>query len=576
MTGYLPARDGLLLKYSALLPKKQGRFPVVVNYSGYDAGSIGGSAYQQDNTTMDPQLDAKLLRAGYAVVGVNMAGTGCSQGKGKGFDLFSPRWGTDGYDAVEWIAEQKWSNGAVGMANWSFAGLSQVFTATERPPHLRAIAPGMVVTDPWRDNGAPGGVPETSFPISWWLFIQSRWVAAAQTASDEHDLACLGNLAANVVNGNVQKTNPMAFSDARTRPEGAFGKERNLSLRVGRINVPVLSMVAWQDEATGPRGGYYQDQLDPNKTYLVGTNGPHDSYMSSRWQTHLLQFLDRYVKGKRNGFDKQPHVQLWMDSSGGTGEGTEALRGLTPKQVITRQRLPIPVKPLSLALRAGGGLSTSGPGNGEAAGSSYKYPNPGPDSNEWGSSTPAKGSLAFTTAPLSQSLTFAGPGSLNLWVSSTAPDADVQATITEVRPDGQEVYVQRGWLRLSERALDPAKSTVLRPYQKLTTAAVSPIKNTKPVLGRLEIQRFSHTFRKGSSIRVWLDAPSSTGEWGFDIRKDPSTIKVYHDAGHSSQLVLGLLQKGGVSSAQPACNTLLGEPCRTNPIPAPSGTGAAG
>jgi predicted acyl esterase len=575
VTGYLRVRDGLLLKYSVLLPKTKGRFPAVLNYSGYDAGSLGGAAYRAGNTTMDAALDSRLLRGGYAVVGVNMRGTGCSQGGGKGFDLFSPKWGTDGYDAVEWIARQAWSNGAVGMANWSFAGLSQVFTAVQRPPHLKAIAPGMVVTDPWRDNGAPGGVPETQFPVSWWLYIQSRWTAAWQSAVADHDTRCLADLAVNVVNGNLQGGNPAAWSAKKLRPEGALNAERNLSLRASRINVPVLSMVAWQDESTGPRGGYYQDQLDPARTYLVATNGPHDSYMSTRFQqTALLPFFDHYLKGARNGFDKRPHVQLWMDS---TGAGTDdaSLQALRPAQVITRPILPVQVQPVTLALRSGGLLSPTGPQPNEVP-TAYRYPGPGPDSNAWATSRPATGSVSFTTAPLSQTLTFEGAASLNLWVSTAAADADVQATITEVRPDGREVYVQRGWVRLSERAQDPARSSVLRPYPLLTTAALAPLTSTRPVLARLEIEQFAHTFRKGSSIRVWFDAPSTTGEWGFGIVKTPSVIQILHDSAHPSQLILGQLQAGGVTTPLPACGTVLGEPCRTNTLPVPRGTGATG
>jgi predicted acyl esterase len=52
LTGYLPVRDGTQLRYSVLLPKGKGPFPVIVNYSGYDPGSIGGPAYLDDNTAM--------------------------------------------------------------------------------------------------------------------------------------------------------------------------------------------------------------------------------------------------------------------------------------------------------------------------------------------------------------------------------------------------------------------------------------------------------------------------------------------------------------------------------------------
>src|SRR4051794_37884088 len=84
--GYLTTPDGVQLRYSVLLPAARGRFPVLVNYSGYDAGTIGGDAYQQGETWMETDLDARLLKAGYALMGLQMRGTGCSSGT---FDLFA-------------------------------------------------------------------------------------------------------------------------------------------------------------------------------------------------------------------------------------------------------------------------------------------------------------------------------------------------------------------------------------------------------------------------------------------------------------------------------------------------------
>src|SRR5208337_1514830 len=149
LTGYLTAHDGLNLRYSVLLPKGEGPFPVILNYSGYDPGAIGGLAYLHNDTAMSRSLDRTLLEHGYAVMGINARGTGCSEGT---FDFLGRNYGLDGADAVEWAAKQPWSSGAVGMANWSWAGMSQVATASERPPHLRAIAPGMVLTDPRLDS----------------------------------------------------------------------------------------------------------------------------------------------------------------------------------------------------------------------------------------------------------------------------------------------------------------------------------------------------------------------------------------------------------------------------------------
>lgn len=572
-TGYLPARDGTELKYSVLLPKGRGPFPVIMNYSGYDPGSIGGIAYQAGNTTMSPAIDAQLLAAGYAVVGVNMAGTACSAGS---FRLMAGRWSRDGYDAVEWAAAQPWSNGRVGMANWSFAGLSQIMTATERPPHLRAIAPGMAVSDPWRDVGFPGGVKNHLFPATWSLFIQSRWASAASTAAAEGDSECIANLAAN--NASFPKVSPRVDQETNPYPADGGLEGRQVWKRVRQIKVPMLSMVSWQDEATGPRNSHLHDMTDPRRTYLVGSNGVHNNYVSERYRKIMLRFFDRFVKGRRNGFEKEPRVRLWLDATAPDLPGlVERETKLRPGTVIKRRHLPVKVRPMRLNLRAKGRLTARPPGAREGH-DAYAYPDRGPavnaylgsDDERWEAGRVSKeGTAAFTTAPLARTLTFQGSASLNIWVSSTAPDADIQATISEVRPDGREVYVQRGWLRLSERALDPKLSTALVPWQRRERGAISPLKNAKPVHARMEILSFAHIFRRGSSIRVILDTPSTTGGWDFTSPADPSTIRIFHDRRRPSRLVMGLLQRGGIKSGRPACGSLMMQPCRSNTLPVP-------
>lgn len=68
-----------------------------------------------------------------------------------------------------------------------------------------------------------------------------------------------------------------------------------------------------------------------------------------------------------------------------------------------------------------------------------------------------------------------GAGAVNVWVRSSTPNADLQATISEVRPDGKETFVQNGWVRGNERALDPEQSTPLEPVLSLREADVSPL-----------------------------------------------------------------------------------------------------
>src|SRR4051812_24441188 len=155
--GYLAVRDGTELRYDVIRPDGPGPFPALLNYEGYAAGSNAS-----DNGVAT--YTDRLLAKGYAVVGVSVRGTGCSEGE---FDPFNRTMGTDGYDSVEWIARQHWSDGRVGMIGVSFGGITQLLTAAQRPPHLLAIAPSSATSDLYRDVVYPGGILEYDFTFAW-------------------------------------------------------------------------------------------------------------------------------------------------------------------------------------------------------------------------------------------------------------------------------------------------------------------------------------------------------------------------------------------------------------------------
>ena len=113
-----------------------------------------------------PQSGIAILAnlMGFAVVDVNMRGTGCSGGA---YDFFEPLQNLDGYDVIETIARQPWvKNHKVGMMGISYGGISQLFTAQTRPPALAAIAP-LSVLDATATTLYPGGILNTGFAVAW-------------------------------------------------------------------------------------------------------------------------------------------------------------------------------------------------------------------------------------------------------------------------------------------------------------------------------------------------------------------------------------------------------------------------
>ncbi|QUD90545.1 CocE/NonD family hydrolase [Phenylobacterium montanum] len=570
VTGYLTTRDGVQLRYSVLLPKAKGRFPVIINYSGYDPGAIGGAAYLDGDTAMSAGLDRDLVQHGYAVMGVNARGTACSEGV---FDFLGASYGQDGADIVEFAAGQDWSNGAVGMANWSWAGMSQIATASERPPHLKAIAPGMVLGDARLDSWAPGGVEAPGFVADWWDFLHSRWESARKSAEAEGDTRCLAQIKQNLVTSEPHSPSAIILQHPL---RDAFIEQRHLAARTSRIQVPVLSMEAFQDEAVTSREGYYQETLPPSQVWMIQSNGPHDLYESLAFRPTLIAFFDRFVKGEPNGFDTRPHLQVWMETaSAGTGEHGY-FEQAKPRYVLSWPALPAPVTPTVFNLAASGRLERTAPAT--EAKSDYRYPVPAPSvdadfsKDQWGTISPdyRQGSLAFTSQPLTADLTAYGSASTDLWLVSQRTDTDVQVTLTELRPDGQEEFVQRSWLRASDRAVDQARATPVRAPLIDTPEALAPLTPGEPVLLRVELNKFAHVFRAGSRIRLWIDAPSDWGGYSFNAISMAGANTILTGPEHPSRLVLGRFSSAPHPGERPACGTVMKQPCRPDPLEATS------
>lgn len=558
--GYIPMKDGARLRYTAWLPEGKGPFPTLMNYEGYQAGTAPDDSI--------PTLAARAVAQGYAVVGVNLRGSGCSDGT---WEVFGRQQGEDGATAVDWLAEQPWSTGKVGLFSYSYGGIMQTWVAAARPKHLVAMGPGNVVADVYRDIAWPGGMLNTTFPPAWGAILNVSWKNAAQVAAEQGDPGC----AQTVAKHYAASTNNTLLFQAKAHPwDDAWHYSHSVANLAKNIEVPTLGIQSFQDEEVGPRGGRFFDLLNPDKTWLVASPGYHELLTTSiPLITYELEFFDHFVKGIDNGFEKRPHVQIWHETS---------VAAWTPRSVTTVDRLPVKVDPAAVPLGPKGMQSDKG-----ASESSYDYPLPAPaitdasnndvygttQENTWTAAPDvAAGRAAFTTPPLAHTITTYGPASADLWVSTTAPDVDLQVTITEVRPDGQEMYVQRGWLRASDRALDAARSTAVEPVHPFTQNAAADMPVGKPQLLRVDVLPFGHTFRAGSSIRMYVERPSLTGLWGFDNILTPQTVTVHHDATYPSRLVLGILPNANVLKTLPACGNVHSQACRANPIAQPAGS----
>lgn len=547
--GYVQARDGTMLAYNLTLPGDgSGTYPLLFTYDGYDAGSV-----------TDPRYVAEYVPKGYAMLGVNVRGTGCSGGT---FNFFEPVQGLDGYDVIEWAAAQPWSNGKVGMIGKSYPGITQLFTAATQPPHLVAAAPGHVYGDIYRDVVYPGGIFNYAFAGLWSFVAQPAPGYAAAPARSQSDPLCAQNVAAHTV-ANAQY-NP--FIQAQQHMfDDALIKERSPLYLVDKINVPLYLFQSWQDEQVGVRGVDIAENLKTDY-WLTLSNGDHAMYRTNQSLARLERFFDHFMKGVDNGFQNEPRVTIWWDA-GANGTRAPAWTRAYPSWPVTN------VQPIELYLGAGGKLTSTAPA-GTQLPDAYAYP-AGTTSNGAGygysnaqtqgitdqaRKTPTPTRLTYVSDALADDIVVLGNGNFTFWAASTAADTDFQVTVSEVRPDGKDVMVQHGWLRASHRDLDGAKSSAYRPYQSHT--GLDPLTPGEATELNVEIFPVGHAFRAGSKIRVDIEAPTAIAElWGFVGLPVPAVNVVYHDAAHPSMLRLPILAGEHPDVPLPACGSLIRQSC---------------
>ena len=159
-----------------------------------------------------------------------------------------------------------------------------------------------------------------------------------------------------------------------------------------------------------------------------------------------------------------------------------------------------------------------------------------------------------------------------LWVRSSTPDVDLQATISEVRPDGNETFVQNGWIRASERKLSTDSnnifkrpSTTLEPIPTFTAADASPMPAGQFVKVVVPLYYQGHAYRTGSRIRVTIAAPNGTQPiWSFSQTQPQGTavVSIAFSAAMPSRLVLPVVPGVSVPTPLPPCPSLRNQPCR--------------
>lgn len=149
----VPMRDGTQLALDLYRPARDGEpipgpFPVILGRTSYD---------KSNEWDWVGPVGEWFVKRGFIVAIQDIRGRYRSGGVGEYFHTINPREGTDGYDTVEWIARQRWSNGRVGMTGSSHEAIVQSVAALHRPPHLAAIWPDVGPTNVYEHEAREGG-----------------------------------------------------------------------------------------------------------------------------------------------------------------------------------------------------------------------------------------------------------------------------------------------------------------------------------------------------------------------------------------------------------------------------------
>jgi uncharacterized protein len=183
---------------------------------------------------------------------------------------------------------------------------------------------------------------------------------------------------------------------------------------------------------------------------------------------------------------------------------------------------------------------------------------------QW-SQDPAGTALSYVTSPLAEDAAVIGAGRVDLWVRSSTPNVDLQATISEIRPDGKETFVQGGWIRAKGRKLDEAKSTELEPVPSFLLEDSEPMPPDQFVPVTIPLYYEGHMYRAGSKIRVRISAPNGDQPvWSF-AETDPAgqaNIEIGYGGDMPSLLKLPVIPGVSAPTGLPPCPGLRGQPCR--------------
>jgi len=559
------------------------QFPTIFIFTCYQRGSFHPQTREWEWTaSRRPGVGSDyFLRHGYAMVIADTRGTGASSGSSQ---VFGWRYQDDAGEMVNWIADQIWCDGKIGMIGGSHVGWTQLATASRKPPALKAIMPAVVPFDGFTGQFFPGGIAMHSFinqaelsdemtrelgqkrnrlsaPICEQPGQQASWEEVQKLASEEKPEL-----------SSFDWVNE-PYIDTKC-PSGETGRDicSNLVGGVAESGVAIYHLGGWFDGFARGSCELYASLASTNPSRLAMFPGYHDllyGFMYDEFGAETpdllaerLRFFDRYLKDIHNGIEHDPPVLIYnMQGDGWRSESEwplarhvdtefyldtgnslskeEALQGTDSWKMVLRHDR-----------RYGANLSSRWTGL-------FAIPPQGaPDMTVLDIK-----SLCYTTQALQKNMEVTGHPVVLLWVSADTGDVDIYVYLEDVDETGRSLMVTEGQLRSGWAELQDKNTAtdcdieVLPdlPWHGYEKDQYQPglLENGRIVELVFDLQPTSWTFKAGHSIRLAITGAN----WpDFELHpmlsKDNSpdaidnvipTIQVHHGAPYHSSIILPVI-----------------------------------
>ena len=518
----VPARDGVLLGPDVYLPDSGDAFPTVLMRTTYnkDASNKG---IRFSDAMAKPFVDA-----GYAFVVQDTRGRFTSEGVDSIFLTDGDGPLKDGYDTVEWIVQQSWSNGDVGIMGMSALGITSYMAAASGHPALKAAFVTASASNLYDDVFYPGGVYRQHMGDRWitgqgraeflpFIYAHASYDSVWQRV-DLPRLAPQSHTAIYQWGGwfdCMSQGQTDAFSALQERGgDGARGNQ-------------MLLMGAWSHSGTSQTQGELR--------FPTTTNDASPFH-------EVVPWFDSKLKGAATMLDTMPPVRYYL-----MGDVDDSL-SFGNVWMSADLWPPSGVSDLALYLRRDSSLAPMPPVAASAS-ATYEYdpadPVPtlgglnlykpvGPADLRPVESRPDV--LTFSTEPLQEPLAVAGKVRMKLFASSDCPDTDFMALLTDVYPDGRSMLIVDGAIRARyrESKSDPEYMAPGEVYEfdiNLWDTAI--------------------VFNRGHRIRVditssnsprFMPNPNTATAFHTDTVGVVATNTIRFDAAHPSALILPVLR----------------------------------